>query len=184
MGAMGIIGGQATREERAVLDAEGGKRGRLDAYERQPRDDGGAEPIGHGMARRGGRARDNSRAPTGASGDGQALCFRAGARLADCEFVQFHPTTLYIAGASRFLISEVVRGAGAVLRDRNGDRVMEGVHPMADLAPRDEVARDIYAAIVRQTAADPDNAPHHVFLDASPIANAATRGVSGRRARL
>ena len=100
--------------------------------------------------------------PTGASGDGQALCFRAGARLADCEFVQFHPTTLYIAGASRFLISEVVRGAGAVLRDRNGDRVMEGVHPMADLAPRDVVSR----AILERMVATNDT---HVYLDLSAV---------------
>src|SRR5206468_1441807 len=79
--------------------------------------------------------------PPGASGDGHALCFRAGARLADCEFVQFHPTTLYIAGAARFLISEVVRGAGAVLRDRDGVAFTQGLHPMADLAPRDVVSR-------------------------------------------
>jgi L-aspartate oxidase len=100
--------------------------------------------------------------PTGASGDGQALCFRAGARLADCEFMQFHPTTLYIAGASRFLISEVVRGAGAVLRDRNGDRVMEGMHPMADLAPRDVVSR----AILERMVATNDT---HVYLDMSSV---------------
>lgn len=100
--------------------------------------------------------------PTGASGDGHALCFRAGARLADCEFVQFHPTTLYIAGASRFLISEVVRGEGAVLRDRNGDRVMEGMHPMADLAPRDVVSR----AILERMVATNDT---HVYLDLSGI---------------
>ena len=100
--------------------------------------------------------------PTGASGDGQALCFRAGARLADCEFMQFHPTTLYIAGASRFLISEVVRGAGAVLRDRNGDLVMEGMHPMADLAPRDVVSR----AILERMVATNDT---HVYLDLSGV---------------
>src|SRR5690606_5721 len=100
--------------------------------------------------------------PTGASGDGQALCFRAGARLADCEFVQFHPTTLYIAGASRFLISEVVRGAGAVLRDRNGDRVMAGIHAMADLAPRDVVSR----AILERMVATNDT---HVYLDMSSV---------------
>jgi L-aspartate oxidase len=100
--------------------------------------------------------------PTGASGDGHALCFRAGAKMADCEFVQFHPTTLYIAGASRFLISEVVRGAGAVLRDRNGDRVMQGVHPMADLAPRDVVSR----AILERMVATNDT---HVYLDLSGI---------------
>jgi len=86
--------------------------------------------------------------PTGASGDGLALCFRAGARSADCEFVQFHPTTLYIAGASRFLISEVVRGAGAVLRDRNGAAFMQGAHPMADLAPRDVTSRCILDRMV------------------------------------
>jgi L-aspartate oxidase len=100
--------------------------------------------------------------PTGASGDGHALCFRAGARLADCEFVQFHPTTLYIAGASRFLISEVVRGAGAVLRDRNGDRFMQGAHPMQELAPRDVVSR----AILDRMVATNDT---HVYLDLSTV---------------
>jgi L-aspartate oxidase len=100
--------------------------------------------------------------PTGASGDGHALCFRAGARMADCEFVQFHPTTLYIAGASRFLISEVVRGAGAVLRDRNGERFMDGVHPMRELAPRDVVSR----AILDRMVATNDT---HVYLDLTSI---------------
>jgi L-aspartate oxidase len=100
--------------------------------------------------------------PTGASGDGHALCFRAGARMADCEFVQFHPTTLYIAGASRFLISEVVRGAGAVLRDRNGERFMAGVHPMEELAPRDVVSR----AILDRMVATNDT---HVYLDLSTV---------------
>lgn len=100
--------------------------------------------------------------PTGASGDGHALCFRAGARLADCEFVQFHPTTLYIAGASRFLISEVVRGAGAVLRDRHGDRFMPAVHPMAELAPRDVVSRAILERMVETNDT-------HVYLDLSTV---------------
>jgi L-aspartate oxidase len=100
--------------------------------------------------------------PTGASGDGLALCFRAGARMADCEFVQFHPTTLYIAGAARFLISEVVRGAGAVLRDRNDERFMTAVHPMAELAPRDVVSR----AILDRMVATNDT---HVYLDLSTV---------------
>ncbi len=100
--------------------------------------------------------------PTGASGDGHALCFRAGARMVDCEFVQFHPTTLYIAGASRFLISEVVRGAGAVLRDRHGERFMAGVHPMQELAPRDVVSR----AILDRMVATNDT---HVYLDLSTV---------------
>jgi L-aspartate oxidase len=90
------------------------------------------------------------------------LCFRAGARMADCEFVQFHPTTLYIAGASRFLISEVVRGAGAVLRDRNGERFMAGVHPMQELAPRDVVSR----AILDRMVATNDT---HVYLDLATV---------------
>jgi len=102
--------------------------------------------------------------PTGASGDGHALCCRAGARLADCEFVQFHPTTLYIAGAARFLISEVVRGAGAVLRDRDGNAFMQGAHPMADLAPRDVTSR----CILDRMVATGDT---HVYLD--------LRGVDG-----
>jgi len=100
--------------------------------------------------------------PTGASGDGHALCFRAGARMADCEFVQFHPTTLYIAGASRFLISEVVRGAGAVLRDRHGERFMPAAHPMAELAPRDVVSR----AILDRMVATNDT---HVYLDLATV---------------
>jgi len=76
--------------------------------------------------------------------------------------VQFHPTTLYIAGASRFLISEVVRGAGAVLRDRHGERFMPAVHPMAELAPRDVVSR----AILDRMVATNDT---HVYLDLSTV---------------
>ncbi|MEY4675245.1 MAG: L-aspartate oxidase [Planctomycetota bacterium] len=100
--------------------------------------------------------------PTGASGDGHALCFRAGAQLADMEFVQFHPTTLYIAGAARSLISEVVRGAGAHLIDRNGTRFMPALHPMAELAPRDVVSR----AILDQMVATGDT---NVYLDLRPV---------------
>ncbi|MCC6673032.1 MAG: L-aspartate oxidase [Planctomycetes bacterium] len=100
--------------------------------------------------------------PIGACGDGMALAFRAGAVLADLEFVQFHPTTLYIAGASRALISEVVRGAGATLRDRRGHRFMSEVHPAMELAPRDIVSR----AILERMVATGDT---HVFLDLSTI---------------
>ncbi len=100
--------------------------------------------------------------PIGACGDGAAQCFRAGAELADMEFVQFHPTTLYIAGASRFLISEVVRGAGAVLRDRDGVRFMDGVHPQAELAPRDVVSRAILNRMV-------ETSDTHVYLDLTDI---------------
>lgn len=100
--------------------------------------------------------------PIGACGDGVALALRAGARIRDMEFVQFHPTTLYIAGASRFLISEVLRGAGGILKDRDGERFMLDVHPNAELAPRDVVSR----AILDRMVATDDT---HVYLDLSHI---------------
>lgn len=82
--------------------------------------------------------------PPIATGDGHALAFRAGARLRDLEFMQFHPTVLYIAGSSRHLITEAVRGEGAYLRDRDGVRFMPDAHPLAELAPRDDVSRAIW----------------------------------------
>jgi L-aspartate oxidase len=81
--------------------------------------------------------------PSVATGDGVAMAFRAGASLQDMEFVQFHPTTLYVAGASRALISESVRGEGGVLLNRAGERFMPRYHPSAELAPRDVVSRSI-----------------------------------------
>jgi L-aspartate oxidase len=81
--------------------------------------------------------------PSVATGDGAAMAWRAGAELMDMEFMQFHPTTLYIAGASRALVSEAVRGAGAVLRDRRKRAFMKDYHPNAELAPRDIVSRSI-----------------------------------------
>lgn len=82
--------------------------------------------------------------PSIATADGQAIAFRAGAELRDMEFMQFHPTVLYIAGSSRHLISEAVRGEGAYLRDCNGVRFMGDYAPkQMELAPRDEVSRAI-----------------------------------------
>ena len=103
--------------------------------------------------------------PDVATADGVALALRAGAAVADLEFVQFHPTVLYAPGGARGrrpLITEAVRGEGAVLVDVNGDRVMAGQHPLADLAPRDVVS----AAINRRAA---ETGAEHVYLDATGI---------------
>ncbi|KAA0978777.1 L-aspartate oxidase [Paeniglutamicibacter gangotriensis] len=80
--------------------------------------------------------------PKGATGDGAALAYRAGAVLADTEFIQFHPTLVSPGG---FMISEAVRGEGAVLLNERGERFMQTIHPDAELAPRDVVARAIHA---------------------------------------
>jgi L-aspartate oxidase len=83
--------------------------------------------------------------PEVATGDGLAIAYRAGAEVRDMEFMQFHPTVLYIAGSSRSLITEAIRGAGAWLVDRNGYRFMPEYDPRAELAPRDIVSRAIVA---------------------------------------
>jgi len=98
--------------------------------------------------------------PLVATGDGAAAAWRAGAVLADLEFMQFHPTRLAVAGGG--LVSEAVRGEGAVLRDARGRRFMTAVHPDAELAPRDVVARGIAGAM-----RDQDGAP--VLLDATVL---------------
>ncbi len=87
--------------------------------------------------------------PPVATGDGMAAAYRAGAELRDMEFMQFHPTVLYVAGSARYLISEAVRGEGAYLRDVHGERFMLPEDPRAELAPRDIVARAIFRTMER-----------------------------------
>ncbi|HEY0449521.1 MAG TPA: L-aspartate oxidase [Actinophytocola sp.] len=103
--------------------------------------------------------------PAVATADGVAIALRSGAPVADLEFVQFHPTVLYTGEGARGrcpLVTEAVRGEGAVLVDSTGARVMTGVHPLADLAPRDVVS----AAISRRVA---ELGEDHVFLDATHL---------------
>jgi L-aspartate oxidase len=100
--------------------------------------------------------------PSVSTGDGVALALRAGARIRDLEFVQFHPTVLWLGKSAKGqqpLVSEAVRGEGAFLVDHAGNRFMQGQHELADLAPRDVVAK----AITRQMIA---SGKDHVFLDA------------------
>jgi L-aspartate oxidase len=101
-------------------------------------------------------------APRSCTGDGAAAALRAGARLADLEFVQFHPTTLFVDADPRPLLSEAMRGEGAHLVDAAGVEVMRDVHPLGDLAPRDVVARTLFQRMVA-TGVD------HLFLDATKL---------------
>ncbi len=106
--------------------------------------------------------------PSIATGDGLAVAFRAGAELRDMEFMQFHPTVLYIAGSSRHLLTEALRGEGAYLRDRNGHRFMPDYHPDAELAPRDDVSKAITAQMARTQHPN-------VYLDLSHLDPASVR---------
>jgi L-aspartate oxidase len=102
--------------------------------------------------------------PAVATGDGVALAFESGAEVADLEFYQFHPTAFHREGSEPFLISEAVRGDGAILRNLSGEAFMPRYHEQADLAPRDVVAR---AIVAEMRAAKSD----HVLLDCRAMTN-------------
>lgn len=100
--------------------------------------------------------------PPNATGDGMAMAFRAGAELQDMEFVQFHPTSLYLPSSPPFLLSEAMRGEGGLLRNNKGETFMERYHPLGALAPRDIVARAIWAEMAATRA-------RHVYLDVTHL---------------
>jgi L-aspartate oxidase len=99
--------------------------------------------------------------PPVATGDGVACAYRAGAVISDLEFVQFHPTALFLEGAPRFLLTEALRGEGAYLRNGSGERFMHRYHDLGELAPRDVVSRSIVAEIERTKA--------NVYLDVTHL---------------
>jgi L-aspartate oxidase len=96
--------------------------------------------------------------PMLSTGDGLAIAYRAGALIKDMEFIQFHPTTLFAPGAPPFLLSEAMRGEGAILKNIHGERFMTKYHEMLELAPRDTVTRAIVSEMVKTNT-------NHVFLD-------------------
>jgi L-aspartate oxidase len=106
----------------------------------------------------------NTTNPDVATSDGAAMAWRAGAELSDMEFLQFHPTALYLPGAPRFLLSEALRGEGAYLRNGAGERFMSRYHELAELAPRDVVAQAIHCELEASHEAEP-----MVYLDVTHL---------------
>ena len=159
-------------EHALVLDALKTKAGRVCGVTIHVIGEGTRDGVGQVLARAvvlatGGLGQVYSQTtnPSVSTGDGVALALRAGADVADVEFIQFHPTVLYMGEGSRGqqpLISEAVRGEGAFLVNDRGERFMRGVHQLADLAPRDIVAKEI-SRQMQLTGS------HHVWLDARTI---------------
>ena len=159
-------------EHALVLDALKSESGRVCGVTLHVIGEGSRDGVGQIMARAvvlatGGLGQVYSQTtnPSVSTGDGVALALRAGADVADVEFIQFHPTVLYMGENSRGqqpLISEAVRGEGAFLVNDRGERFMKSVHPLADLAPRDIVAKEISRQMSKSGS-------KHVWLDAKSI---------------
>ena len=165
-------------EHALVLDALKTRSGRVCGVTLHVIGEGSRDGVGQVLARAvvlatGGLGQVYSQTtnPSVSTGDGVALALRAGADVADVEFIQFHPTVLYIGEGSKGqqpLISEAVRGEGAFLVNDRGERFMRGIHPLADLAPRDIVAKEISRQMQISGA-------QHVWLDAREIKDFAER---------
>src|SRR5688500_7575306 len=154
-----------------LTDADGGVAGlTLHVMDEGQRDGVGAVRCRAVVLASGGLGQvfSQSTNPAVSTGDGMALALRAGAVLRDLEFVQFHPTVMYLGSDSRGqqpLISEAVRGEGAFLVDFEGNRFMQGQHELADLAPRDVVAKAIMKRMI-------ETARPHMWLDARHLGEA------------
>jgi L-aspartate oxidase len=160
--------GLELRERTGLVRLERDRAGRARALVR--REPGGSTEVLEGgpivLATGGaGSLYRQSSNPSVATGEGVAIAFRAGALVSDMEFIQFHPTTFHREGAPRHLITEAVRGEGAVLRNEAGERFMPKYHPQAELAPRDVVSRAIRAETIR-------TGTRWIYLDATGIPRA------------
>ena len=159
-------------ENALVIDVLKGKSGRVCGVTLHVIGAGSRDGVGRALARAVviatgglGQVYAQTTNPSVSTGDGVALSLRAGAEIADVEFIQFHPTVLWreeSLGGQQPLISEAVRGEGAFLVNDKGERFMQGKHPQADLAPRDIVAIEIFKQMKER------NTPH-VWLDATGI---------------
>jgi L-aspartate oxidase len=160
-----LAAGIEARERSALRRLEPGPNGQLTAV--LARDGGRGEervegvPVVLATGGAGNLYRESSN-PAVATGEGMAIAARAGAGLVDMEFVQFHPTVFFREGAPRFLLTEALRGEGALLRNERGERFMPRYHPDAELAPRDIATRAIQTEIQRTGA-------RCVYLDAREI---------------
>ena len=165
-------------EDALVLDALKDKTGRVCGVTLHVIGAGSRDGVGQALGRAVvlgtgglGQVFASTTNPSVSTGDGVALALRAGAKIADVEFIQFHPTVLWLGGKSRGqqpLISEAVRGEGAYLVDDSGNRFMQSVHPLAELAPRDVVA----IALMRKMK---ETGKDHMWLDVRHLSGFAER---------